>query len=293
MKLRGKQAGFFASKPISYKLFEYIIMKILYLAHRIPYPPNKGDKIRSFNEIKYLSHTNEIDLACLADDPTDLNHKADLEKFCNRMFVQPLNRTASKLKGMLSLIAGKSISVGYFWHRKLQSVVNHCLSEKEYEAIICFSSPMAEYVFRSTLFNQRFSNFEIENPKNKFCNLQSAIRNPLLIMDFCDLDSDKWRQYSEQTKFPLNVIYKLEFKRLLKYEKKVNQTFNHSIFVSQNEAKLFSNLYPEAKNINVIPNGVDTEYFSPDAMTSEPSTLPRDSFDKPNKLNQSINFRTS
>ena len=57
-------------------------MKILYLAHRIPYPPNKGDKIRSFNEIKYLSQRHEIHLACLADDPKDLKYENDLKDFC-------------------------------------------------------------------------------------------------------------------------------------------------------------------------------------------------------------------
>jgi sugar transferase (PEP-CTERM/EpsH1 system associated) len=226
-------------------------MQILYLSHRIPYPPNKGDKIRSFNEIKYLSSNHTIDLACLADVPGDLKYRAELEQFCRRVLVQPLNKTAARLKGMLRLMAGHPISVGYFGVRRFQRAVNQWLSQNRYDAIICFSSPMAEYIFHSKM---------LYGP-------HAAQPAPLRIVDFCDLDSDKWRQYAKQSGFPLNFIYYLEFKRLLQYEKKVNQYFDYSIFVSTNEAELFAEIFPSAKNVRVIQNGVDTEYFSPNADT--------------------------
>ena len=92
-------------------------------------------------------------------------------------------------------------------------------------------------------------------------------------MDFCDLDSDKWHQYRQQVQFPLNLIYRMEHRCLLQYEIKINQAFDHSIFISQQEANLFSELYPDAKNVEVIPNGVDYEYFSPESSNLEPSAL--------------------
>jgi sugar transferase (PEP-CTERM/EpsH1 system associated) len=116
---------------------------------------------------------------------------------------------------------------------------------------------MAEYIFRSKTF--------------QLSSLQAS--RSLLVMDFCDVDSDKWHQYSQQVQFPLNFLYRIEHRRLLQYEKKINIAFDHSIFVSQQEAKLFSSLYPKAKNVEVIPNGVDTDYFSPDAITRAPSVL--------------------
>ena len=216
--------------------------KILFLAHRIPYPPNKGDKIRSFNELKYLSKNHQIDLACLADDSNDIKYKIELKHYCRHVHVEPLNKTSSKIKGLFQLLTGGSISVGYFYNRKVQKVVNQWLSENPYDAIFCFSSPMAEYIFRSHLQAPRAT----------------------LIMDFCDFDSDKWRQYAQRSRLPLNLIYQLESKRLLAYEKKINQSFNHSLFVSQKEADLFVNAFPKARNLTVIPNGVDHEYFSPD-----------------------------
>lgn len=231
-------------------------MKILYIAHRIPYPPNKGDKIRSFNEIKHLSSSHNIDLVCLADNIDDLKFKSDLEKYCRRVFVQHFKISQAKLRGLVSLIKGKTISVGYFYMKKIQQVIDQWLSDTDYDAIICFSSPMAEYVL-----NQ--STNQLINQSTK------------TIMDFCDVDSDKWLQYSQRSKFPLNLIYRIENKRLLKYEKKINKSFDSSVFVSQQEADLFYRLFPKAENVSVIENGVDHKYFSPDprTLTPEPRTL--------------------
>jgi sugar transferase (PEP-CTERM/EpsH1 system associated) len=89
-------------------------------------------------------------------------------------------------------------------------------------------------------------------------------------MDFCDVDSEKWLQYSQRSKFPLNLIYRIENKRLLKYEKKINKSFDNSVFVSQQEADLFYRLFPEATNVSVIENGVDFDYFSLRLPTSGP-----------------------
>jgi NAD(P)H-flavin reductase len=123
-------------------------VKILYLCHRIPYPPNKGDKIRSFNEIKYLSNSHDIHLACLADNPTDLRYENDLKKYCKRVCVIQLKTVWARAKSLAALIYNRPISVGYFYSKLLQATVNRWLSSNHYDAIICFSSPMAEYAPR-------------------------------------------------------------------------------------------------------------------------------------------------
>ncbi|MDL1968653.1 MAG: TIGR03087 family PEP-CTERM/XrtA system glycosyltransferase [Deltaproteobacteria bacterium] len=230
-------------------------MNILYIAHRIPYPPNKGDKIRSFNEIKHLSSSHKVDLVCLTDNIDDLKFKSNLKKYCRRVFVQHFKINQAKLRGSINLVRGKAISVGYFYMRNIQKIIDQWLSDTVYDAIICFSSPMAEYVL----------NQSTNQPVNQ---------STTTIMDFCDVDSDKWLQYSQRSKFPLNLIYRIENKRLLEYEKKINRSFDSSVFVSQQEANLFYRLFPEAKNISVIGNGVDHEYFSqPATRNPQPETL--------------------
>ena len=218
---------------------------ILFLCHRIPYPPNKGDKIRSFNEIRYLSEKHTIDLITLADEPADLKYEKDLEKYCRQVKVFPLDKTRAAVNGCISLLKGQSISQGYFYKKAFQKLYNNWISTRRYDAVFCFSSPMAAYVFKGKPLAE---------------NRPRAER----IMDFCDLDSDKWRQYAEKNKFPKNRIYQTESKRLLKFEKKINQVFDRSIFVSKGEADLFKSYVPSARNLEIIPNGVDYEYFCPE-----------------------------
>jgi sugar transferase (PEP-CTERM/EpsH1 system associated) len=254
-------------------------MKILYLAHRIPYPPNKGDKIRSFNEIKFLSQGHHVDLVCLSDGPEDLHFKKDLEKYCSRVFIQPLPTHLAKMKGIISLLSGKCVSVAYFYHKRVQEIIDQWMAANEYDAIICFSSPMAEYIFRSKFHWPGKAQglgykAEVLQEEGVECRAPCTMRPaPSLIMDYCDLDSDKWLQYSEGSRFPLNLIYRKEHKRLSKYEVTINQKFDYSIFVSEQEAGLFRKLHPHGRNVKVISNGVDYEYFSPKTFSHEPSAM--------------------
>lgn len=233
------------------------IMKILYLAHRIPYPPNKGDKIRSFNEVQYLAKKYQLDLICLADNPADLKYQSNLQDICHQVAVFPMSPRLGKVKGGLNLLAGGTISVKYFYQKDVQNCVNRWIEEHNYAAVVCFSSVMAEYLFNCPDSHiQSKLNASIERPNDQ---------KPKLIMDFCDVDSDKWSQYAADAVFPLNHIYQLENKRLLAYETRINKQFDHSILITNNEADLFRRLYPAAKRISIIRNGVDFEYFSPAA----------------------------
>ena len=222
---------------------------ILYLSHRIPFPPNKGDKIRSFNEIKFLSQHHTLDLIALADDPEDMAYEKALEKYCRHVKIISLNQTAAKLKGGLNLISGKSITQGYFYQKQMQRTYDSWIQSNDYDVIFCFSSPMAEYIFNGPT--------SLKKAKSVTC-----------IMDFCDLDSDKWLQYSLKKPFPVDLLFRMEGNRLLEFEKKINQRFDDTIFVSHGEARLFRNCFPGAQNVRVIPNGVDYDYFSSEKVNS-------------------------
>lgn len=222
-------------------------MNILYLSHRIPYPPNKGDKIRSFNEIKFLSQSHNIDLVCLADEPDDLLYAAALKEYCRYVEVFPLNKTIAKIRGVLSLVGGSSISVGYFYQQNMQQCVDRLLTENSYDAVLCFSSTMAEYIFKSS----------------------SAKLPARLIMDFCDVDSDKWLQYATDSRFPMSYIYRLENRRLIFYEKLIYQAFHASILISEAEKSLFLKICSNDSKMTIVPNGVDFEYFSSEFITQQ------------------------
>lgn len=233
-------------------------MNILFLCHRIPFPPNKGDKIRSYNELIFLSKNHDIYLATTLDEESEEAYVTTLERYCKEIHAVRFNR---RLKLFKSLFSGKPFSVSNFYDRSLQEFVDNTIRNKKIDAIICFCSSMAEYVFN--------------NPEYR----ENGLKDTKLIMDFVDLDSDKWLQYATYSRFPLNLIYMVENRRLFKYEVEINKLFDHSVFVSEREVKVFKRLYPEARRVQVIPNGVDFDDFipKPDSIGQQPSANPRDS----------------
>ncbi|MGQ9750719.1 TIGR03087 family PEP-CTERM/XrtA system glycosyltransferase [Desulfosoma sp.] len=221
-------------------------MKILYLAHRIPYPPNKGDKIRSYHQVRFLAERHDVDLGCLCDDVEDLQHGKALEKLCRSVCVVPRHTGKRRARSLLRMGWRRPLSVAYFYDERLQDDVNRRLRRGRYDAVVCFSSCMAEYVFRSPLGRL----------------LGKAGDTPRTVMDFCDVDSDKWAQYATESPFPWNVFYRWESKRLAAYERTVHACFDVSVVISRREADLFCKTLKTLRRPHVVGNGVDVNYFA-------------------------------
>lgn len=217
-------------------------MNILFLCHRIPFPPNKGDKIRSFNELVYLSRKHRVYLGTTLDEESDQAYVKILESYCEEVCAIYFDRKTRLAK---SVFSGKPFSVSNFYDSSLQAFVDRVVGERGIDAVICFCSSMAEYVFNNPLYRK------------------AGLSGIKLIMDFVDLDSDKWLQYARYAGRCMSLIYRIENNRLFKYETKINRAFDHSIFVSDREVKVFQKLYPANRNVRVIANGVDYGYFSP------------------------------
>ena len=214
--------------------------KLLYLVHRVPYPPNKGDKIRSFNILKYLAEHYEVHLGTFVDDPADWQYTPELEKYCSEQYVAPLNSIASKLRSLPALLGKKPMSVPYYADAGLQAWVNGQKKAHDFDAVLVFSSAMAQYV------------------------MGAAWQDVKRVIDFVDVDSDKWEQYSQSKSWPMSWLYRREADTLIAYDNAVAAEFDASLFVSAKEAELFCKLAPDsAKKISFFNNGVDTEFFSP------------------------------
>lgn len=218
-------------------------LNILYLCHRIPFPPTKGDKIRSYNQIKYLSKNHKIYLGTLIDHQSNVKFMEILSNYCEDVFAC---KSYGKIKLFHSLINNKPFSISFFYASELQKYVDEVFSKHSIDAVICYCSSMAEYIFNT--------------PRYK----ADKLKGVKLIIDYVDLDSDKWNQYSLYARFPFTMIYKLEQLRLFNYEKRINTEFDHSLFVADREVEIFRKLYNRLKNTVVIPNGVDTDYFFPE-----------------------------
>ncbi len=222
-------------------------MKILFVAQRVPYPPNKGDKLRSFNEIKFLSQTHDISLVCLADNDQDLQYDKELKHYCQSVDIVRLSSFLSNLRSLLSLFSNTPLSLAYFYSKALQSIVRQKLREHTYDLIFVYCSSMAQYV--------------------------EHVHDIPKVIDFVDVDSEKWVQYAQHSKFPRNWIYRSESKRLRKYEELIAKTFQHCFLVSKREVEDFHNVVSPCPTMTPIVNGVDLEMFQPSQEPYEQTTL--------------------
>ena len=209
-------------------------MKILFLAHRVPYPPNKGDKIRSFHILKHLAERYRIHLAFPVDNEDDRDYAFQLKKLVPDLtfrYLSPINRELSIFK---NLFTSKPLSVGNFWSTRLSRDIQQLNSSEKFDALFVFSSTMAEYA--------------------------KYLEIPIRIIDFCDLDSAKFEQFANFTKAPKAWIYRIECERLSQYEKKTSGDFDYILFIGPAERKLF-NANGQEEKIKILSNGIDLNRY--------------------------------
>ncbi|MGN8158597.1 TIGR03087 family PEP-CTERM/XrtA system glycosyltransferase [Salinisphaera sp. RV14] len=219
--------------------------ELLYLCHRIPYPPNKGDKIRAFNWLRALSSRHVVHLGAFVDTPDDWAHRGCLNQWCDQVLLRPIAPRRARLRSLTALARREALSFAYYRDRKMQAWVDRLMHERAIDAVLVFSSTMAPYVLR-----------------------HDRVRR---VLDFVDVDSDKWAQYAGHARAPMRWVYAREAKTLAAGERRLAGTFDASVFVSAAEADFFRRMVPECSDrVHAVANGVDAGYFDPEADYSDP-----------------------
>ncbi|WP_439136250.1 TIGR03087 family PEP-CTERM/XrtA system glycosyltransferase [Pseudomaricurvus sp.] len=220
---------------------------LLYLCHRIPYPPDKGDKIRSYHLLRYLAEHYTVFLGCFWDDEDDRQHIPYLKTLCREVLCVPLPPLGSKIKSLSGLFKGEPMTLPYYADSGMQKWVRSQLVEHNIKRCVAFSSAMAQYLIDVCKKDRR------------------------IVLDLVDVDSDKWRQYSTTKSFPMNWLYRREADKLLEFERKISGLADRSFLVSSAEARLFKRLVPDQEHkIGFYNNGVDTDYFDPNLDYKDP-----------------------
>ena len=214
---------------------------ILFLAHRIPYPPNRGDKIRSWNILRHLSSLGRVHLACFADDEADAAHleglRAALGSRLGEAHVEV--RKAGRLTGAArALRQGKPVSLTLFDSLGLRSFVSRLLARQDISCVFAFSGQMAQFVPEG--LDQHF------------------------VMDFVDVDSAKFASYAEEGRGPMRWVNRREAAKLAAFEKQTAARADVSLFVSEAEAELFrARAQLPSARVEALQNGVDLGFYDP------------------------------
>jgi len=215
-------------------------MKIFVLLPRFPYPLEKGDKLRAYNQIKQLSKNHEIHLCALSDIAIKLEYIKAVEPICKSIHIITLSRISIYLNLLWAFFSGKPLQVGYFYNRKAKRKIHQLITEIQPDHIYCQLIRVAQYVK------------DIDIPKT---------------LDYQDVFSKGVERRIHNSPFYWKPVLKIEYKRLLKYEHEVFSWFNNKTIISKPDRDFIP--HPEKDNIEIVINGVDTDFFIPMAIEKE------------------------
>jgi len=214
-------------------------MRILFLAHRLPYPPNKGDRIRSFRELQLLSERHEVDLFCFYDKPEDEQQVENVKRYCRYSYGERLGWLSSRFRSLAALFKGQPFSMAYFHSWTMEEVLRKAIHSERYDLVFMFSSSMATY---------------------------SQVTGHLpVILDMVDVDSDKWAQYAKQSSPLLSWLWAREARLLSDCETEMVERSVATLLCTDAEAAILKKRGP-AQKIRVVGNALDMDYFDRDSV---------------------------
>ncbi|MCX6235284.1 MAG: glycosyltransferase [Bacteroidetes bacterium] len=209
-------------------------MKLFVLLSRVPFPIVKGDKLRAYHQIRCLSKNHEIFLCALNDTKIDEEALPELNKYCTSITVVNLSKLCIIWNIFRAFISGKPLQVGYFFSKKAKKTVDRVIQEIKPDHIYCQLVRVAEYVSDKDI------------PKT---------------IDYQDAFSKGVERRIATSPFWLKPVLKIEYKRLLRYERQVFDIFDHRTIISRPDRDLIP--HPKREEIVIVPNGVDQAFFKP------------------------------
>jgi len=217
---------------------------ILFLVHRIPHPPNRGDRIRSFHVLRFLAARADVHLAFLTDAPPPEESLTVLRGLCRRVAAVRLGRRRRWVEAASCLTRGRTATEGLFHSNRLEKIVADWARDTRFDAVVVFCSSMIQYAGPA---------------------LRPSTR---LLVDLVDVDSQKWFDYAETSRGLKRFLFALEGRRLRQLEGSLPKRADAITVVSQHEADLYRRFCPSDR-IHVITNGVALDYFQPQGLEQE------------------------
>jgi len=221
-------------------------MRVMLVCHRFPYPPARGGKIRPFHILKHLGRDHEVTVASHYRSAQEEIEGEGLKAHCHRILVEPIHPVAAKLRMAGNLLRRVPSSMGYFRSPQLERRIREELASRAYDLILVHCSSVAPYV---------------EDAK--------GIRK---ILDFGDMDSQKWLAYAKVHRFPLSLGYWIEGTKLQRAEEEMARRFDACTCTTRAETETLIG-YGTGVPADWFPNGVDLDYFQPSTEPYDPETI--------------------
>jgi glycosyltransferase involved in cell wall biosynthesis len=209
-------------------------MKLLVLLPRVPYPLEKGDKLRAFYQIKELSKYHDIYLVAMQDAPLHPEALEKIEPYCKEIHLFKLSLLSKCLGIARAFLKGFPMQCGYFYSNIAKRKIQKLIRKIHPDHIYCFMIRMAEYV-----------------KKHQDCHKT---------LDYQDVLSMGMKRRYEKATFWKKPVFLYEYKALKRYEKNIFSCFTNKTIITSIDRDLIQ--HPQKQYIQVIPNGIDFERFS-------------------------------
>ena len=209
-------------------------MKLFFLVPRVPYPTEKGDKLRAFNQLKQLSRKHEIILCALNDSYLHEDAEKVLSMYAKHVYIINISKPFIYFHLLLTLFSHKPLQVGYFYNNRINRIIRSLIKKHKPDHIFCQLIRVAEYVKG------------IPIPKT---------------LDYQDVFSKNVERRMESASFYIKPFLKMEYRRLVRYEHDIFEMFDNRIIISIPDRDLIP--HPDRDKIVVVRNGVDTKFFLP------------------------------
>ena len=231
--------------------------RLLMLTHRLPYPPDRGDRIRTYHMLRVLSRSFEVSLASTSEDPVWLQHHQLVRSVAKQAFIQPISSRYGRIKGLASLLAGKAVTPAAYYRQGIADQVLQWHERAPFDAVLTVCTSMVRYA-------------ELLERLPSHVKVPAGTLRPLHVMDLMDVDSEKWAAYAADSRWPMSWVYRAESARLRRIEAGRSHHFDAITVVSEAEAQAYRQLVSSTQPVHAVSNGVDMDYFH--AMPDAPTT---------------------
>lgn len=212
----------------------------------MPYPPNRGDRITTYHEVRLLAQRHQVHVAALAESKEEASGVGALREICETVDVALLPRWRSKIQAASLSLSPLPLTLPFYFSPELAAKVALRLGTVKFDLIHAYSSSTAQYV-----------DWAGHLPR---------------VMQFADLDSIKWREMGQMNRWPKSWVYRAEAHRLLWYERSIARRYQRCLVVTEEEREEMMRFIPHARSA-VAANGVDIDYFLPVDEEPEPDHL--------------------
>jgi len=224
-------------------------LRVLFLTHRLPYAPNRGDRLRAYQLLRTLAASGaEVDLISLAHDAEEASHAADLNGLAASVHVARVPRLRNLTRGAFLLPSQRPLTHALLDAPDITDVIARVRRDRQPDVVLAYCSGMARFA------------------------LEPALADLPCVVDMVDADSAKWAALAETTPWPKRYVYTREARCLSRFEARAMQHASATLVVNAREREILRRLTPDAR-ILIVENGIDVDAFTPTAAPTEDPTV--------------------